>query len=84
MDRSDDMYNTLKGTRINNKENSYRIQYYNGDQSVMVLKYVNFIEKGTAWLKEKNITWTHAMVYDRRKEDRNEAGKIGRIYNPEL
>ncbi len=60
------------------KKNDFSMTFYNGDDRVMFLKFVHDTKTAIKWIENKaKMEWTHAMVYDRRTEE-----KIERIINP--
>lgn len=58
------------------KKNDFSMSFYNGEERRLFLAYVHNTNKAIAWVKSKNIQWTHAMVYNRRTRQ-----KITKIYN---
>lgn len=58
------------------KKNDYSMTFYNNDLKRLFLEYVHDTHKAIAWVNSKGITWTHAMIYDRRTR-----AKIDRILN---
>ena len=60
------------------KKNDFSMTFYNGEERQLFLEYVHNTEKAINWVNGKNITWTHAMVYERRSRE-----KLDRIVNGE-
>lgn len=58
------------------KKNDFSMTFYNKEERVMFLKYVHSTEAAIKWVEGIGRRWTHAMVYDRRTEE-----KIERILN---
>lgn len=59
------------------KKNDKSITFYNGEEKVMFLEYVNSIPNACRWVESKGIIWTHAMIYNRKTRE-----KLDRIINP--
>ena len=51
------------------KKNDYSISFYNEQQRVLFLEYVHIPKVAFDWIKNKNIAWTHANMYDRRSRE---------------
>lgn len=58
------------------KKNDFSMTFYNSEEKVMFLEFVHDTETAQKWMRNKNINWTHAMIYDRRTRE-----KIERIIN---
>ncbi len=50
--------------------------FYNQEQRVLFLEYVNNTDKAVKWVDSKSIEWTHAMIYERKTRQ-----KLDRILN---
>ena len=48
------------------KKNDFSMTFYNGDDRSLFLEFVHNTGKAVAWVNQKNIEWTHYVVYDRR------------------
>lgn len=60
------------------KKNDYSMTFYNGEEKRLFLQFVHNTETAIKWVNTQGITWTHAMIYERRTRQ-----KIDRIINPE-
>lgn len=60
-------------------KNDISMTFYNQEERVLFLEYVNNTEKAVKWVESKGIKWTHAMVYNRKTRL-----KLDRIINPKL
>lgn len=58
------------------KKNDFSMTFYDKDERTMFLEFVHNTEKTIKWVEQKEIKWTHAMIYDRRTR-----AKIERIIN---
>ena len=59
------------------KKNDFSMTFYNGEEKRLFLEYVHNTNTAISWVNQKNIPWTHAMIYERRTRK-----KIDRITNP--
>ena len=57
-------------------KNDFSMTFYNGEEKRLFLEFVHDTNKAIAWVNEKHIEWTHAMIYNRRTRQ-----KINRILN---
>lgn len=48
------------------KKNDFSMTFYNQEDRVMFLEYVHDTRKAIEWMESKSISWTHAMIYERR------------------
>lgn len=48
------------------KKNDFSMTFYNDQERTLFLEYVHNTGKAVAWANEKNIQWTHYVIYDRR------------------
>lgn len=48
------------------KKNDFSMTFYNGEERRLFLEYVHNTAKAVQWINEKNIAWTHYIVYCRR------------------
>ncbi len=58
------------------QKNDYSMTFYNDDNRTLFLEYVHDTDIAINWAYKKNISWTHAMVYNRRTRE-----KITRLIN---
>lgn len=54
------------------KKNDFSMTFYNGEERTMFLEFVHNTNKAIVWINQKNIQWTHAMVYNRRTKEKLE------------
>ena len=54
---------------MNNKENSFSVTFYNGQQKVMFLEFVQHQKKAIDWVNKKGIVWTWCNVWNRRTRE---------------
>ncbi|CAM3451654.1 hypothetical protein [Empedobacter stercoris] len=59
------------------KKNDFSMTFYNGDERRLFVEFVHDTNKAIQWVNNKGISWTHAMIYDRRTR-----AKIERVLNP--
>lgn len=65
-----------KKYKMKGKKNDFSMTFYLENERVMFMEYVHNTEKAIKWMEEKNKSWSHAMIYDRRTRE-----KIERIKN---
>jgi len=58
-------------------KNDFSMTFYNDEEKRLFLEFVHDTNKAIEWVNSKDISWTHAMVYNRRTRE-----KIQRIINP--
>ena len=61
---------------MKSNKNKFSMTFYNQEQRVMFLEFVNNTEKAVKWVENKGIQWTHAMIYERKTRK-----KLDRILN---
>lgn len=49
------------------KKNDFSMTFFNYHEKALHLQYVHNTETAERWTDSKNIKWTHANIYDRRK-----------------
>jgi len=54
------------------KKNDFSMTFYNREERTMFLEFVHNTNKAIVWINQKNIQWTHAMVYNRRTKEKLE------------
>lgn len=54
------------------KKNDFSMTFYNGQERRLFLEYVHNTGKAVQWVNQKNIAWTHYIVYDRRTREKIE------------
>ncbi|MCD8450442.1 hypothetical protein LNI98_12155 [Tenacibaculum dicentrarchi] len=54
------------------KKNDFSMTFYNREERTMFLEFVHNTNKAIIWINQKNIQWTHAMVYNRRTKEKLE------------
>lgn len=59
------------------KKNDYSMTFYKKDERVLFMEFVHDTEKAIKWVEKNNLSWTHAMIYERRTRE-----KVDRILNP--
>lgn len=59
------------------KKNDYSMTFYKNNDRVLFIEFVHDTEKAIKWVENKNLSWTHAMIYERRTRE-----KVDRILNP--
>lgn len=60
------------------QKNDFSMTFYNGEEKRLFLEFVHDTNKAIQWVNAKQITWTHAMIYERRTRQ-----KIERVINPD-
>lgn len=55
----------MRGTK-----NDFSMTFYNGEEKRLFMEYVHDTTKAIQWVEQKNIEWTHAMVYNRRTREK--------------
>jgi hypothetical protein len=51
------------------RKNDYSISFFNEEEKVMFLEFVNDTKLAIKWVNEKGIIWTHGNVYNRRTRE---------------
>ena len=44
--------------------------FYNGEEKRLFLEFVHDTNKAIQWVNQKDIEWTHVMVYNRRTREK--------------
>ena len=58
------------------RKNDFSMTFYLNNVRVMFLEYVHNTDTAIKWMKDKNILWDEAIIYDRRTR-----AKIKKIFN---
>lgn len=58
------------------KKNDFSMTFYHHEKKRLFLEFVHNTEKAIKWVNDKQIVWSHCMVYERRTRE-----KIERIIN---
>jgi len=51
-------------------KNDFSMTFYNGEEKRLFLEFVHDTNKAIQWVNQKDIEWTHAMVYNRRTREK--------------
>jgi hypothetical protein len=51
-------------------KNDFSMTFYNGEEKRLFLEFVHDTNKAIQWVNQKDIEWTHVMVYNRRTREK--------------